>query len=192
MKSKSNAWKQLCWSCKYACDRDECIWVKTLKKHYEGTKIDSDGYIIECPHYEKDGFCYNNKDRAEKLGISLSKYNMVKGMIAQRNLNMSVGAYLEYQKRRREEIQERKKLFKSNNEYFCIRRLLEKKGISMSPEEYMLERKKKKLLRQKIIKLYGKSKYNSLMSLYRRKNSKEPFDVFCKKYIDIGDTNESR
>lgn len=70
-------YKQLCWSCEHACNKHECVWVRTLKKHYKGTKLDADGYIIECPKYKHDGMLYTIEDKAKALGITKRRYQVL-------------------------------------------------------------------------------------------------------------------
>lgn len=140
--------KQLCWKCKHSCDVDECIWVKTLKKRYSGTLLDDDGYIISCPKFERDNLLYDDKDRAEFLGITLSKYRSIKSYIKNNDIKMTVSEYLEFRKQLKDE---RESIICNDKTYY--RRLynarcyIKKLGLTITPEEYLEMRKKEKELR---------------------------------------------
>ena len=171
--SSGSNWKQLCWTCKYACNKHSCVWVKTLKKRYKGTKLDNGGYIIECPKYEHDGQIYNVRDKAKSLGITYKRYSIIKNSLNQqiyknKNIN-SVEDYLKYQEEKKKLREE--KLFtlvdsnKDNVKYpatqyaYALKKVKEL-GLNMSAvdyiEKYILPRKNRKSQSKEYRREYNK------------------------------------
>ena len=134
---------QKCWTCKYATDKDDCIWVRTLKKHYKGTKIDDEGYIIECPKYEKDKLLYTTKEKAKAIGVSIVTYCKTRVLLKQINSTMSVEEYIEYKRRK---AKENKENHSSSDMYriYRARAYLKRIGLNMSPEEWIKRQDEKK------------------------------------------------
>jgi len=134
MVTRSKQFMQLCWKCEYACDISKCMWVRTLTKRYKETKVDEDGYIIECPKFKHDKFLYDDKERAEALGVSLSSYLRIKATIRQKELNITPEEYFyirEKKKKEREKfsslsIEEQKRLKNFKNNFYKIMKNLKK------------------------------------------------------------------
>lgn len=138
-----SSYRQLCWTCKYSCNKHECIWVDTLNKHYKGTELDKDGYIIKCPKYEKDNLLYTTEDKAKSLGITKKRYFAIKASIRNRRLNMTVNEYLERQKEKREKkskliIKELYKLYGKGKVIYAYKVIKEQK-LKISVQEYLEE-----------------------------------------------------
>lgn len=143
-KKQSSSFKQLCWTCKYCCNENECIWVRTLKKRYKGTKLDKNGYIVECPKYEHDGQCYlsGNKLRAYKLGISVRKYQVIKQNLKTvdkwKKLNITtVEEYFKYKEYEKIEKEKLKLCGYSRMQITYAKRMIKKKNLDISPIEYI-------------------------------------------------------
>lgn len=156
MGKKKRVFAQLCWKCKKCCDSRLCIWVRTLKRRYKGIVIDSEGFIIKCPKFERDNLIYSNKEMAEKLGISIQYFNNLKSTIKRKKLNMSVEEYLKYQKDRKEDRKTQLANGLTSNQYYYAKRIIKKRGLNISPEEYYKQKEAKK--NEKELNLALKSK----------------------------------
>ena len=144
MKDVTKKWGQLCWTCKYACDKDDCIWVRTLKKRYKGTKLDEDGYITYCPKYVHDEFCYSIQELCDKLGITKSRYNMLKRFILLQGFNMSVEEYLNSKYGSQDGVTKRGDYIKLYNQRRYYTSIWLKVGKPMPLDEFIEDYKRKK------------------------------------------------
>lgn len=143
-KKQNGSYKQSCWTCEYCCNKYECIWVRTLKERYKGTKIDDNGYIIECPKYKHDELIYlsGNNLRAYELGISIRKYRFIKNHIKKckkyKDLNITtVEEYLEYKKNEKAEREQRKIKGYTRMQINYAKRKIKEKNLEISPIEYI-------------------------------------------------------
>lgn len=145
MIKKNVRYKQLCWKCSKSCDKFSCVWVRTLKKRYKGTIVDDDGYIISCPKFIDDGTMLNMKEKAEKLGISLSKYKSTFYYIKKNGYNLSVEEYLKNREEQLKEIEFQKTIDKDyRKKLLNARSYIVKKGLKITPEDYLKQRELKK------------------------------------------------
>lgn len=178
-KKQNDSYKQLCWTCEYCCNKYECIWVRTLKERYKGTKIDDNGYIIDCPKYKHDDLIYlsGNNLRAYKLGISIRKYRIIKNHIKKckkyRDLNITtVEEYLEYKENEKTEKEQRKIKGYTRMQINYAKRKIKEKNLYISPIEYI----------EKYI-LPKHNKYSSLAE-YRREYNKKAYRKKCERKLN--------
>ena len=91
--------KQLCWQCKKSCNSNLCIWVKTLKIKPQGVKLDKQGYIVECPEFEKDNGIYTKEEYIKSLGLTQKEYrqiyNAVLGLL-NKNIKASINECINF------------------------------------------------------------------------------------------------
>lgn len=132
-------YKQLCWTCEHACNIHECVWVRTLKKHYKGTKLDADGYIIECPKYKHDGMLYTIEDKAKALGITKRRYQIIALHVKRLKHPCSIEEYVQ-------KCNDRTKFKLSNRElmqkYSCSKvkyayKIIKERNLKISVQEYL-------------------------------------------------------
>ena len=181
--SSGRIWKQLCWTCEHACNKHSCVWVRTLKKRYKGTKLDNDGYIIECPKYKHDGQIYNVRDKCKSLGITYDRYKIIKitlrnQIYKNKNIN-SVEDYLKYQEEKKKRRVEKSRTSVDHNkdnvkypatQYAYALKKVKELGLNMSAvdyiEKYILPRKNRKSLSLEYHREYNKR-------YYRKKKERE-------------------
>lgn len=53
IRNSRKEFRQLCWTCKNACNQYNCSWVRRLI-YPDYADIDDDGYIVKCERYEPD------------------------------------------------------------------------------------------------------------------------------------------
>lgn len=90
---------QICWTCKNATNRVNCVWVETLDKEQAKQKqgcIFKGKYLVQCNCYNKDEDTFKYlylRDKAQLLGITLRTYQRTKAKIKKLNLGISVEEY---------------------------------------------------------------------------------------------------
>ena len=161
----AEVYKQKCWTCKYACRRDLCVWVATLKAKPKGCVKDNQGYIIECPQYEFDMKVYNKEDEIRSLGLTPQEYRNIKGKIYRRGLKMSVTEYLKKVK------EETESLNITEQEYDRILRIIKYNNLSLSVFEFFKLTKNKKSKIKNLVKEH-KSKNDTRTSKRNKATSR--------------------
>ncbi|MBQ8468245.1 MAG: hypothetical protein IJ542_00630 [Clostridia bacterium] len=141
-------YKQLCWNCAKACDKENCVWVKTLDKTLAtimGCEFDKDEYIIACKRYEKETKpAFEKKIKAKILGVSYATYQKLEKEIKQKKLDTTP----EELWHKKEEQRERNKAIReSGMSYETWHRLetyIRKNNLTTTPEELYKQRKEER------------------------------------------------
>ena len=77
-----NITKQLCWSCAKACNKNKCVWVRTLSEIPAGAVVNKFGYIVHCPEFVKDDSTVSTIFQlALKYKITLRTYFRIKSKL---------------------------------------------------------------------------------------------------------------
>lgn len=149
----ANGFKQKCWTCKHASNRDSCIWVASLKTTPNGCIKDNQGYIVFCPQYEHDLKIYNKQDEIHSLGLNRNSYRSLKARIKKLNLNISVKDYIEKINK------ETKELKITQQQYISIEKTIRRYNLNITPKEFIKITNNNK---NKIKKLIKENKTNDI------------------------------
>ena len=145
-------YKQLCWTCKNACNFCECVWVETLdltKCDSLEFKFDEEGFIKNCKKYVKEKpFAYFIKEKASKLGVTPQFYTKLLKEIKKYNLGITHEVLYKLKLEEKQEYEKEKKRALnfgiSLAQFYSIRNYLKKTGSDLSVIDYCNKKQKYK------------------------------------------------